>query len=195
MERRRLISTKEEQYEFVEWIRCVGWCRITFDISDYSGSITSMDTEFKMKIYRNSSTSGMIAVCNGSAWALQVFTRNNSVYNQGASYYLGTSTIGVCSTYTTNTQKTLTVNGNYRTQTFSRAFANDTDKVYLFSFNETNYPSEDYFSYINLKINGNYIAKCKFVKRLSDSMILLYDELNDTLYENDGSGYFEQANI
>ena len=147
-----------------------------------------------MKLYDTAATSEVIA--KSPTAALQVYSNSGRLYNQAAWLYVGTSNVANCTTNTTGTQRKLTVNGSSTTQNFTRNFANSDVVFYLFSEgNKTGNPSNDYFNFIDVKINNGYIGKYVFARKIGDSEIVLYDTLSDKVYHNEGTGHFEEVTI
>lgn len=195
MHRRRLLDNNGVQYTVIDWAKCNGVCSINTGVVPDSSTV-SIGTEFKMKTSSSLPSSGhMIAYSQGAG--LQVYTTTVSsqyrIYNQGAWGPVGTNRVVSVETSTTRTLRTLTYNGTYTSQSFTRDFTRDGTDIVLFSTLAKGAPCDEIFNYFNVLVNGVYVRKYVFVKD-SNSVIHLLDTLTNTIYSNSGTGYFSEYN-
>ena len=190
MERRRLIWNSDE-YEVIASAKLNGECRIeTGLIIDSSYSQVDLEFGILVKLREN----GSHIICWNEGATIQVYMSGSNLYNQGVSSYTSINTHYDVYTTTTDTTRTLRVNnGSTQSQSFSRPFANAIGKqIYLFSYYTGGSQLHEVIDYFNIKLNGSYIRKYKFVKHKASGEISMMDELTGDIYPNVGEGYFSE---
>lgn len=190
MERRRLIWNSDE-YEVIASAKLNGECRIETGLV-IDSTYQQVDLEFGMLVTLRESNSHMI--CWNEGATIQVYMNGNNLWNQGVSIYTNRNTHYDVYTTTTDTTRTLRVNNDStQSQTFSRPFANAIGKhIFLFSMSNGVYPLHEVIDYVNIKLNGDYVRKYKFVKNKATGDIAMMDELTGVIYPNVGEGYFSE---
>ena len=183
----------DEEYEVISAAKLNGWCGIDTGLV-IDSTYQQVDLEFGMLVTLRESNSHLI--CWNEGATIQVYMNGNNLWNQGVSIYTNRNTHYDVYTTTTDTTRTLRVNnGSTQSQTFSRPFANAIGKhIFLFSTSGGSYPLHEIIDYVNIKLNGNYVRKYKFVKHKLTNTISMMDELTNEVYSNIGDGYFSEYN-
>lgn len=188
-------------YQEVEYIESSGtqyinlWRYPTSNYCKVEANITPYSWSADWSVFRgmvNSSTSGYSLHTNKSTWYANLGSSNNINFNVA---FNGWTNLDL--NFTVDSWNySLSLNGSTTTWTYNWSIVQSTRPFYLFAYNEvgstTWYATMKVYSFKIYSDSSTLVRDLVPCYRKSDSVIWLYDLVNDTFYTNSGSGTFSK---